>query len=193
VVPQSDTYPETIEQTLRALVVYGRDAGRDVLAQIAYPKRELRRRPSVSKAVAAHVFKRDHFLCRYCGGKTILTAVMELLGGIYPEIFPFHRNWKGGSTHPSVISRSAVVDHIEPGARGGDWLAEPNLVTACWPCNARKADLTLAELGWTVRLVEDGSWDGLTGFYPAVWQLAGRPNERSHLEWMRCLGLPIPD
>jgi 5-methylcytosine-specific restriction endonuclease McrA len=29
--------------------------------------------------------------------------------------------------------------HVVPGAAGGEWLAESNLVTACWPCNVRKA------------------------------------------------------
>jgi hypothetical protein len=42
---------------------------------------------------------------------------MELIGGLYPELFPFHRNWKGGETHPAIFSRSPVVDHVVPGFR----------------------------------------------------------------------------
>ena len=195
-IPQDDSYPETIEQAIRALLSDGVGAGRAVLAAIAYPRRELSRRPSVPRALAARIFLRDHFHCRYCGGATILTSVMELLASVdqYDEIFPFHSNWKGGRTHPAVITRSAVVDHVEPGTRGGDWLAESNLVTACWPCNARKGDLTLRELGWTLRPAEDTTWRGLTDLYPALWKVADRPpNPRSHLDWMRCLGLPITE
>lgn len=73
-----------------------------------------------------------------------------------------------------MISRSAVVDHVDPGAWGGEWLSETNLVTACWPCNARKGDLTLGQLGWSTNPpVPPGEWDGLVGMYPALWAAAG--------------------
>ncbi len=32
-----------------------------------------------------------------------------------------------------------TLDHVEPQVKGGDW-SEGNLVTACQPCNAEKAD-----------------------------------------------------
>jgi HNH endonuclease len=114
---------------------------------------------------------------------------MELLGGIYPEQFPFHRNWKGGETHPAIISRSAVIDHRDPGSAGGDWVARANLVTACWPCNARKGDLSLRLLGWELLAVSETEWDGLTRFYRPLWNLAGQPNPRLHSGWMRALGI----
>lgn len=65
---------------------------------------------------------------------------MALLGILYPESFPYHPNWKAGLTHPAAITRSSVVDHVLPGAWGGDWNDDENLVTACWPCNGSKAD-----------------------------------------------------
>lgn len=99
----------------------------------------------------AEIYVRDGFRCRYCGRRTIPTVILELLGGIYPEVFPFHRHWKGGRTHPAIISRSPVIDHVVPGSQGGDWGAKENLVTACWPCNAVKGDLSLEQLGWTLR------------------------------------------
>ena len=133
-VPQADDYPETIRAAIQALLERGVDAGRLALEPIQYPVRAIVSRPGISRALAARIYVRDHFLCRYCGGKTILTPVMELVAAIYPDIFPFHRNWKGGQTHPAILPRSAVVDHVDPGAWGGDWLAESNLVTACWRC-----------------------------------------------------------
>jgi hypothetical protein len=45
------------------------------------------------------------------------------------------------------VARSPVVDHLSPGSAGGDWLDESNLVTACWPCNGRKAEFTIERLG----------------------------------------------
>ena len=100
-------------------------------------------------------------------------------------MFPFHRNWKGGRTHPAIISRSPVLDHVTPGSQGGDWAANNNLVTACWPCNAVKGDLSLEQLGWTVRARQVDGWDGLVGEYPRLWVAAGRPNSRLHAAWIK--------
>lgn len=99
-IPQSDDYPTVIEGAIRALLENGQDAGRRRLIAIAYPIQELPKRPSLGRALMARVYLRDSFICRYCGGRTILTAVMELLATIYPDIFPFHPNWKGGSLTP---------------------------------------------------------------------------------------------
>jgi 5-methylcytosine-specific restriction endonuclease McrA len=43
-----------------------------------------------------------------------------------------------------------TVDHVVPRSRGGrhEWT---NLVAACGPCNRRKGDRLLAELGWKLR------------------------------------------
>jgi 5-methylcytosine-specific restriction endonuclease McrA len=190
--PQDDDYPNVIAQAIERTLTEGVASGRAALTDIAYPVQEMPARPGVPKALAAHVYLRDHFICRYCGGRTILTAVMEVLATLYGDIFPFHRHWKAGLTHPAILTRSAAIDHVVPGAWGGDWLAESNLVTACWPCNARKGDLTLAQLGWRKLEVNSSAWDGLTGAYPKLWDAAGRPNPRLHLDWMRCLGLQPP-
>lgn len=64
-----------------------------------------------------------------------------------PGYLTYHPNWKGGLTHPAAITRSSVVDDVNPGAWGGDWSDDENPVTACWPCHGSKADLTL-EPAW---------------------------------------------
>ena len=45
---------------------------------------------------------------------------------------------------------AATVDHVIPRSRGGDhsWT---NVVAACGPCNTRKGDRLLDELGWSLR------------------------------------------
>ena len=114
---------------------------------------------------------------------------MALLGVLYPDTFPFHPNWKGGVTHPAVITRSAVIDHVDPGAWGGDWNAETNLVTACWPCNTSKADLSLDQLGWPApRAIPDTDWDGLIALYRRLWIAAGSPEVGGHRRWLLALG-----
>jgi hypothetical protein len=78
------------------------------------------------------IFHRDHFDCRYCGGRTILTPVMELLGELYADIFPFHPN------------------------------------------------------------TTDQGWDGLTCYYRALWERAGRPKPRFHEAWLAALEASKP-
>jgi 5-methylcytosine-specific restriction endonuclease McrA len=48
--------------------------------------------------------------------------------------------------------KADTVDHVVPRSRGGEHSWE-NCVAACAPCNHRKADKLLTELGWTLRLV----------------------------------------
>ncbi len=45
--------------------------------------------------------------------------------------------------------RADTIDHVLPRSRGGkhEWV---NVVAACAPCNHRKADRLLAELGWSL-------------------------------------------
>lgn len=46
---------------------------------------------------------------------------------------------------------AATVDHVIPKSRGGDSGWE-NLVACCGPCNVRKGDKTLEQLGWRLTI-----------------------------------------
>ena len=46
--------------------------------------------------------------------------------------------------------RGTTIDHVQPRSRGGAHAGE-NVVAACKPCNSKKADKTLDELGWKLR------------------------------------------
>lgn len=46
--------------------------------------------------------------------------------------------------------RAETIDHVIPRSRGGTHSWE-NCVACCAPCNHRKADKMLSELGWTLR------------------------------------------
>ncbi|HEX6510108.1 MAG TPA: HNH endonuclease [Chloroflexota bacterium] len=142
-------------------------------------------RPALPPATRIQILRRDGWLCRYCGRKTIFEPVMRLLGALFPDDFPHHPNWKNGYTHPAVLTRTAEVDHIVPGSRGGSWTDPENLVACCSRCNTSKADLTLEEVGWTIRSVPEASgWHGLTELYPALWEAAGRPDASHHGIWI---------
>lgn len=47
-------------------------------------------------------------------------------------------------------AKAETVDHVVPRSRGGEHSWE-NCVACCAPCNHRKADKLLSELGWTLR------------------------------------------
>jgi hypothetical protein len=126
----ADKHPDQLKALIRAVVGSGRDAGLPLAHAISYPRQEIPARPIIPRPLAGAVFLRDHFICRYCGGKTILTSVMELVSDLYPDDFPFHRNWKGGQTHPAIIARSAVVDHVAPVSLGGVALTRQTLSPA---------------------------------------------------------------
>jgi hypothetical protein len=114
----------------------------------------------------------------------------ELLASLYPDIFPFESHaWRGGVTHPAFATRSPMVDHVRPGATGGDWASLENLVTACNLCNSIKADFELEQLGWELLPIANDGWDGLVSLYPALWRVAGEPQPRRHRGWFRDLGL----
>ncbi|WP_175582934.1 HNH endonuclease [Nocardia cyriacigeorgica] len=46
--------------------------------------------------------------------------------------------------------KAETIDHVIPRSRGGEHSWE-NCVASCAPCNHRKADKLLSELGWTLR------------------------------------------
>src|SRR5919109_4855730 len=107
--PPQDNYPEVIERVVRAVIRDGIEAGAEALRPIAYQRQELAKRPGLPRTTLGQVFRRDSFICSYCGARLIPAPIMELLGGLFPDEFPFHPNWKGGQTHPAILSRSPVV------------------------------------------------------------------------------------
>jgi 5-methylcytosine-specific restriction endonuclease McrA len=133
--------------------------------------------PTISPRSAGAIYRRDSWTCRYCGVKAIAPPVLRFLSEIYPKEFPYHPNWKAGETHEAWLVISTSLDHLVPGARGGDWLTPENLVTTCWACNSAKADLLLDELGWELLSDDDvrSEWNGLTSAVQALWVQAGSP------------------
>lgn len=85
-----------------------------------------------------------------------------------PAVILLHHYVRVSRRHPTTASRrgvlrrdrrqcgycgrpAATVDHVIPKSRGGDssW---QNMVACCAPCNVRKGDKTLRQLGWNLRV-----------------------------------------
>lgn len=187
--PHTDLLTRSIATLVEASVGGDSQAARAALIDIEHRIRDVERRAGVPLATSATVFVRDCWTCRYCAAKTIAPPVLRVLSRLHPQEFPYHPNWKAGQVHPAYLLTSTSLDHVMPGARGGEWRDLDNLVTSCWPCNSGKADFTLQEIGWQLlpETKVQGGWDGLTGHYRALWQLAKRPDAAYHSRWMRAL------
>lgn len=184
----SDPYPDSLARIIKARIQGDDEAAFAAVNEILFKPPDLKKEQWPAMSVIAKVYARDHYQCRYCGERLILTAVMRLVSRLYPDQFPYHPNWKASLTHPAFISRSATLDHIHPIASGGDPTALDNLVTACWNCNRRKGDLELDELGWTLVEPRDKEWKGLTELFRPLWEAAGHPPlGEDESAWMRAV------
>lgn len=112
---------------------------------------------SVIAAVCAH----DRYHCRHCGERVILTAVMRPVSRLYPDQFPYHRNWKADATHPAFIARPATLDHVHPH-------------------RARRDPLAIDD--------PHSTWAGLTDLFRPLWEAVGRPTlSADEAAWMRAV------
>lgn len=193
--PPGDQYDALLAVLLESVIADGREGASAKLQALVVPYFAAEKRPPIPPALAARIYRRDRFTCRYCHAKTIPTPIMRAVSLLFPVEFRYHRNWKVGETHPAVNSRSATVEHVRPHAHGGPNEPE-NLVTACWGCNLRKGDRQLSELGWELLEVAETGWLGLTNYYRPLWDIVEAtanpppsPSERAmHRTWMRVLG-----
>lgn len=144
------------------------------------------KRPNVTPTDLAPVLQRDHWCCRYCGRRLVVGGVLELLGILAPQDFPFPRGYHmpRDRTHPAALRVYPEVDHVHAGARGGDWKDRENLVAACVPCNDKKGD----RIGWVTCPPKHESWTGLTELYEPL-AIAASADRPFHKVWRRALGL----
>ncbi len=168
VIDPREGYPRHLARVLAALETDRPDAAAAVLGPLAYQPEPDPPHRSVPRSLAFEVFERDRWTCRYCGRETVFIPVMALLGRLFPQLFPYHPdwNWKASLTHPAVPACGAVIDDARPGYRSAPSRNAESLVTACWPCQARKANFTRDGLTWSILPVPATDWDGLTRYIP---------------------------
>ena len=107
-------------------------------------------------------FLRDGFIDRYSGTRLVNPGVLRLLSSLYPDDFPYHRNWKNTDCHIAYWELFPTVDHVFPIARGG-LDSEENWVTTSMLRNSAKSNATLDEIDWDLKPAGAlENWDGLT-------------------------------
>ncbi len=107
------------------------------------------------------IFIRDGFIDRYTGKKLIFPPVLRVISSIFPDEFPFHKNWKISECHIAYWHLCPTIDHIIPVSRGGED-CESNWVSTSQLRNSAKSNWLMEELGWS--LIAPGNireWDGL--------------------------------
>jgi 5-methylcytosine-specific restriction endonuclease McrA len=102
------------------------------------------RRAAISKDLAIQVFRRDRWLCHWCGRPLIFGPALRYLAqfaknsGINETLAYYHPHWTRRDA-PLLDYMGAVLDHIQAHSDGGK-SDEHNLVAACNKCNALKSN-----------------------------------------------------
>lgn len=177
--PEDDTYVDRITDLIDAIA--SRDESRVAKASAGTGVRRLPMQPvadtlprtvetngrltrNPSRSVILSIFERDHYTCRYCGTRAISLDVLHAASAAarpFGDVLLCHDSWRIAETHPVYWWQSVTVEHVHAVSRGGDWKDPSNLVTACWPCQSRKGNYMLDELGWSLLPIADTPWCGL--------------------------------
>ncbi|MGD1095671.1 MAG: HNH endonuclease [Bryobacteraceae bacterium] len=129
-------------------------------------------RQNPKRADVRATFARDRYTCRYahCRQPTVHPDVLRLLSAAFPEVVPYHRNWRPLESHILYWTYSTSVEHVISFPSGGTSGAE-NLITACYLCNDVKNCLPLDLLHWTVGPPAQSTWLGLTEYVSSLKKL----------------------
>ena len=144
------------------------------------------------------VFRRDGWICRWCGRPVVFAPAMKYLqrfvrdSGIAEPIAYHDGHWTRRNA-PLLDQVGAVIDHVNAHSRGGPDIAE-NLVTACNKCNANKSDESQDEFSRksprrTVKgkYGEPQDWDGLSTLFVILIERAPGTASASERDWMKHL------
>lgn len=156
---------------------------------------------SASRSVQVQVFRRDHWLCRWCGCPVIFAPVMRYLAEFLKEegcsSTPayYNRNWRRRDA-PLLDQMGAVIDHVEAHSGGGASVIS-NLATACNKCNGRKSASSAEDFSKRrPRIPVKGKygdpldWDGLSNlFMVLIARIPGTATATEHA-WLRALKFP---
>jgi 5-methylcytosine-specific restriction endonuclease McrA len=108
-------------------------------------------RRKIRKDLQVKVFRRDGWICRWCGRPVIFAPAMKYLqrfvrdSGITAPIAYHDGHWTRRNA-PLLDHMGAVIDHVNAHSRGGPDAAE-NFATACNKCNANKSNAPQDEFG----------------------------------------------
>ena len=130
--------------------------------------------------IRMEVFRRDRFICGYCGSRTLFRPILHYLSSICASDLIDERGLfqydTGSSREANAIYEiyRSCCDHKVPLAHGGCNHME-NLITACSRCNNFKGPSDLGgdqnQLDWTTHNQTAHQWDGLSGYFPELYTL----------------------
>lgn len=150
------------------------------------------------KSLQVQIFRRDRWICRWCGRPVIFAPAMRHLAefakdeGFDGPLAYYNRNWRR-SDAPLLDHMGAVIDHVEAHSAAGPSILS-NLVTACNKCNAYKSASTADVFSMRLPLRpvkgkygEPEHWDGLSTLFLLL--LARNPGSATSSEraWLRAL------
>ena len=119
----------------------------------------------------------------FTGGELAVPAIIRLTKFVripYRHAIPLTRRAlfaRDGGRCVYCSAPAASIDHVLPRSRGGGHHWE-NVVSACHRCNHVKADKTLKELGWKLRIVPREP-------VGAAWRILG--SGRTEPKWLTYL------
>jgi 5-methylcytosine-specific restriction endonuclease McrA len=152
-------------------------------------------RKPILKTTQVEVFRRDGWLCRWCGRPVIFGPVMRYVeryvrqSGHNGPLAYFHLNWTRANA-PLLDHLGAVVDHVKPFSDGG--AHDPsNFATACNKCNQRKNAGRPKEPRRAIksRHGEPVQWDGLSALFVVLVTAEQSGVTKTDLEWYAALSL----
>jgi 5-methylcytosine-specific restriction endonuclease McrA len=133
-------------------------------------------RKRIPKDLQVRVFRRDRWICRWCGRPVIFPPAMRYLEqlarqmGHSGRLAYFDPRWRRDRA-PLLDHLGAVIDHERAFSRNGED-SEANFVTSCNKCNARKSASEVADFKSRLPLLpvkgkygEPQDWDGFSTLF----------------------------
>ncbi len=155
-------------------------------------------RRAIPRDVQVKVFRRDGWICRWCGRPMIFAPAMKYLerfvrtSGITEPIAYYDAHWTRRNA-PLLDHMGGVMDHVEAYSRGGaDVVA--NFATACNKCNANKNNTSQEDIrkksprrGVRGKYGEPQDWDGLSALFVILVERAPESASVSERDWLKHL------
>jgi 5-methylcytosine-specific restriction endonuclease McrA len=157
-----------------------------------------RTRKAIPRELQIRVFRRDRWLCRWCGRPVVFPTAMKYLlrwarqQGHSGELGWWSFAWRRDAS-PLLDHLGAVIDHVEAFSAGGAH-DEQNFVTACNKCNVRKNSEPAAEFlkknplrPIKGKYGEPEHWDGLSTLFALMLHQDRTGVTRAELDWYKAL------
>jgi 5-methylcytosine-specific restriction endonuclease McrA len=156
------------------------------------------RRASIPKALQVCVFRRDGWICRWCGRPVIFSPAMKYLESLvrqtgFSRPLAYHDAHWSRANAPLLDHMGAVIDHVEAHSRGGANVIA-NFATACNKCNANKNNTSQDDFkkksprrAIKGKYGEPQDWDGLSTLFVILVERAPETASPSERDWLKHL------